>query len=161
MESKDRVSDLLSNRSSGLDSKQTWTQLTSKYLRSLPQQLDEIRSVLEAADYSAIKKRAHRIKGTSGTYHLEGISKGAAQIERVADSKDAEIIIKMLQNQDQIDAWVKWVNALCVCPRICQYWYEHGINLPPVNGCSCKACEAWKKANKLHDEYRKLSGLPI
>jgi HPt (histidine-containing phosphotransfer) domain-containing protein len=78
---------------SALARQQAWTKLTSKYLRDLPQQLDGIRTVLGIKDYDAIKKCAHRIKGTSGTYHLETISRSTAQLERLAETRNPDAIV--------------------------------------------------------------------
>ena len=86
--------DLSSNQQprSKPNSDQAWAKLTLKYLRNLPQQLDEIRGILEIEDYPAIKKHAHRIKGTSGTYRLETISQAAAKLERSANSRDPDAV---------------------------------------------------------------------
>lgn len=72
---------------------QAWARLAARYLRDLPRQLDGIRTTLKIKDYSAIKKQAHRIKGTSGTYRFEDIAKGAARLERLADTENAEAIV--------------------------------------------------------------------
>ena len=77
---------------------EAWAQLAAQYLRSLPQQLDRIRTTVEIKDlrpkdYSTIKKQAHRIKGTSGTYHLDAISKSVARLERLADSQNPVAIV--------------------------------------------------------------------
>ena len=72
---------------------EAWAQLAAQYLRSLPQQLDRIRTTVEIKDYSTIKKQAHRIKGTSGTYRLDTISKSVAQLERLADSQNPDAIV--------------------------------------------------------------------
>ena len=98
MGDNDKTSDLSSSQGpqSKLDSDQAWAQLTSKYLHNLPQLLDEIRTILEVRDYPAIKKHAHRIKGTSGTYHLETISQSAAQLERAADSQNPDVIVTVI-----------------------------------------------------------------
>lgn len=95
MEDSNKTFDSSSNQGPGskLERQQAWAQLTSKYLHDLPQQLDGIRSILEVKDYITIKKQAHRIKGTSGTYHLDTISKSAAQLERLADSQNPEAIV--------------------------------------------------------------------
>jgi len=69
-----------------------WARLTAEYLRDLPRQLDGIAAVLEARDYRGVKAHAHRIKGTSGTYRLEAISKQAGRIERLADHRDIQAI---------------------------------------------------------------------
>lgn len=94
MEKKDKTLDPASNqrRQSGTDSDRLWAQLTWKYLNDLPQQLDAITTILEVKDYSAIKKQAHRIKGTSGTYRLETISHSAARLERLADGQNPDAI---------------------------------------------------------------------
>lgn len=94
MENNEETFDSPSNRQpqSELDDDQAWAQLTSRYLRDLPHQLDGIRTVLEVKDYSAIKKQAHRIKGTAGTYRLDAISKSAAQLERLADTQNSDAI---------------------------------------------------------------------
>ena len=94
MEDSDKTSDSPAKKGpqSKTDCSQAWARLTAKYLHDLPQQLAAIRSILEAKDYAAIKKQAHRIKGTSGTYHLDTISESVAQLERLADSKNSEAI---------------------------------------------------------------------
>ncbi|HUW20073.1 MAG TPA: Hpt domain-containing protein [Sedimentisphaerales bacterium] len=74
------------------DADQAWAQLTAEYLHDLPQQLDVIRNVLEVKDYTAIKKQAHRIKGTSGTYRLESISRSVARLEQLADRQNPDAI---------------------------------------------------------------------
>jgi len=98
MNRNDRIADSVSNqqRRSELGCKQGWAELTSKYLHELPQQLDGIRARLEVKDYATIKKQAHRIKGTSGTYRLEAIAKSAAQLERLAESQNAKAIATVI-----------------------------------------------------------------
>ncbi len=93
-----KIVDSLSNRrpQSKPNSNQDWGKLTLKYLHNLPQQLDEISAVLEVKDYPAIKKHAHRIKGTSGTYGLETISQAAAKLERSANSGDPDAIVTII-----------------------------------------------------------------
>ena len=94
MEDKDKTLDSPVNQQlrSSLNSRRNWAKLTSKYLNDLPQQLDGISTVLQVKDYSTIKKQAHRIKGTSGTYHLDTISQSAARLERLADSQNSDAI---------------------------------------------------------------------
>jgi HPt (histidine-containing phosphotransfer) domain-containing protein len=94
MESKEQISDFLPNQNSTSEphSKVTLDMLKAKYLHDLPRQLEGIKNTLEIKDYTAIKKQAHRIKGTSGTYRLEGISRGAAQLENFADHQNHEAI---------------------------------------------------------------------
>jgi HPt (histidine-containing phosphotransfer) domain-containing protein len=77
-------------------SQQAWALLAAKYLHDLPQQLDGIRNILEVKDYASIKKQAHRIKGTSGTYHLDAISKSVARLESLADSQNPDAIVNTL-----------------------------------------------------------------
>jgi len=67
-----------------------WSHLISRYLSDLPRQLNSVREILEIPDYAKIKKQAHRIKGTSGTYGLDTISQDAAQLEQSADTHDPE-----------------------------------------------------------------------
>ena len=94
MKDNDKTSDSLSNQQPRFkpNGEQAWAELTAKYLNDLPHQLDGIRSILELKDYAKIKDRAHRIKGTSGTYHLDTISESAARLERVADSRNPHTI---------------------------------------------------------------------
>ncbi len=66
---------------SKLGQEEIWVQLAAQYLHDLPQQLDRIKTTVEVKDYTAIKKQAHRIKGTSGTYRLDTISEGIAQLD--------------------------------------------------------------------------------
>jgi len=79
-----------------------WEALTRKYLRDLPRQLNSITAILESKDYERIKTEAHRIKGTSGTYRLEAIARGAARIEKSAE----------MQHPQQIAAAIEEVNRL-------------------------------------------------
>lgn len=67
-----------------------WAELTSRYLDHLPGQLEGLRAFLDVKDFRKIKEGAHRIKGTSGTYRLSAISKGAAELEIFADKENAE-----------------------------------------------------------------------
>ncbi len=75
-----------------------WSHLISEYLGDLPRQLNSIRTILEIPDYAKIKKQAHRIKGTSGTYGLEAISQDAAQLEQSADTHDSGRIVTAINN---------------------------------------------------------------
>ena len=75
-----------------------WSHLVSEYLRDLPGQIKSIRATLQIKDYAKIKKQAHRIKGTSGTYGLQTISKNAAQLEQSAETKDPDRIIIAINN---------------------------------------------------------------
>lgn len=75
-----------------------WTHLVSEYLSDLPRQLNSIRAILEIPDYARIKQQAHRIKGTSGTYGLETISKNAAQLEQSADTHDSGNVARAINN---------------------------------------------------------------
>ncbi len=72
--------------------RKAWARLAARYLRDLPEQLSRIRTTLAIRDYSTIKKQAHRIKGTSGTYRFDAISRTAAKLERLADSRDPDAI---------------------------------------------------------------------
>lgn len=62
-----------------------------------------------------------------------------------------ELLIKTARN--------RWVSVLMQCPRISPT--RHGHETLPVSGCPCGDCELWRKANKLHDEYRQAAGLPV
>ena len=75
-----------------------WSHLVSEYLRDLPRQVKTIRAILQIKDYAKIKKQAHRIKGTSGTYGLQAISKSAAQLELSAEIGDPDRIIIAINN---------------------------------------------------------------
>ena len=100
MENNDTTSDLPSNQRQrpNLKPRQGWARLTSEYLQDLPRQLSAIRAIVEIEDYAEIKKQAHRIKGTSGTYRLDGISKSAAQLELSADAQNPDKIATALNN---------------------------------------------------------------
>jgi len=95
MKNNDKTSDSLSNPQPRFkpNHEQVWAELTAKYLNDLPRQLDGIRSILQLKDYTRIKSRAHRIKGTSGTYRLDTISKSAARLEHLADSRNSHTIV--------------------------------------------------------------------
>lgn len=104
MESNSKTFDSSLNQllHSKLDHEQALAQLTAKYLHDLPRQLDAIRNMLEVKDYTTIKKHAHRIKGTSGTYHLDAISQSAAQLERLANSQNQDTITAMINKVKQL-----------------------------------------------------------
>jgi len=82
----------------GLKSRGGWERLVSEYLSDLPRQLNSVREILEIPDYAKIAKQAHRIKGTSGTYGLETISKNAAQLEQSADTHDSGNVARAINN---------------------------------------------------------------
>ena len=67
-----------------------WGRLISEYLGDLPRQIDSVRAILEIPNYEKIAQQAHRIKGTSGTYGLEAISRDAARLEQSAQRHDRE-----------------------------------------------------------------------
>ncbi len=100
MENNDTTSDLPSNQRQrpNLKPRQGWARLMSEYLQDLPRQLNAIRAIVEIEDYAEIKKQAHRIKGTSGTYRLDAISKSAAQLEQSADAQNPDKIATALNN---------------------------------------------------------------
>ncbi len=83
---------------SDLKTSGNWSHLISEYLSDLPRQLNSIRAILEIPDYAKIKKQAHRIKGTSGTYGLEAISQDAAQLEQSADTHNSGRIVTAINN---------------------------------------------------------------
>ena len=103
MEDSRKAFDSLSNqrRKSKLGQQQDWAQLTTKYLDDLPQQLEVVRTLLSAKNYTAIKKHAHRIKGTSGTYHLDAIARNASVLEGLADNQNPEAIASAIDNIKQ------------------------------------------------------------
>ncbi len=100
MENNDTTLDLPSNQRQrpNLKPRQGWARLMSEYLQDLPRQLNAIRAIVEIEDYAEIKKQAHRIKGTSGTYRLDAISKIAAQLELSADAQNPDKIATALNN---------------------------------------------------------------
>ena len=81
---------------------QAWTELTLKYLRNLPQQLDEIRATLAMEDYAEIKKHAHRIKGTAGTYRLKAVSQATTELEHLANSSDPDAIATAINKVERL-----------------------------------------------------------
>jgi HPt (histidine-containing phosphotransfer) domain-containing protein len=78
---------------SKLNEEEVWVQLAVQYLRDLPAQLHGIRTTVKSKDYSTVKEQAHRIKGTSGTYRLDVISRSVAELEYLADSQNADAIV--------------------------------------------------------------------
>ncbi|MHC4476734.1 MAG: Hpt domain-containing protein [Planctomycetota bacterium] len=72
---------------------QEWAQLMAEYLQDLPRQFDAMRTTLETRDYATIKEQAHRIKGTSGTYGLDSICSSTARLERLAESRNPDVIV--------------------------------------------------------------------
>jgi len=100
MRREDETTDSFVNKGtqSLLGGNTTWAHLTAKYLRDLPRQLDGIRDILELRDYGKVKTHAHRIKGTSGTYRLETISRGAERLEHLAESRNPDKIAAAINN---------------------------------------------------------------
>ncbi len=94
MENNAKISGSLSNRASQDKCKyqQAWLQLTREYLNDLPGQLEQIRTVLGLNDYAKIKRHAHRIKGTAGTFDLKSICQNAAELEHFADGKNKQAV---------------------------------------------------------------------
>jgi HPt (histidine-containing phosphotransfer) domain-containing protein len=94
------------------DRRQALTRLAAQYLRDLPHQLDRIRSTLDMKDYDEIKKQAHRIKGTSGTYQFDLIAQSAAQLELLAESRDSQAIAATINELMRlVDLETKKLNA--------------------------------------------------
>lgn len=91
-----------------------WTQLAGMYLQDLPHQLDSIRVALESNDFNTIKQLCHRIKGTSGTYHLNSIFKSASALEQLANKSDADGISNALE---QISTLIKQEIRLLHSPQ--------------------------------------------
>ena len=98
MPDNDKTLDLPSNQhpQSNLTRRQAWAHLTAEYLNDLPQQLEQIRTMLKLKDYAAIKKNAHRIKGTSATYRLDDIAQSAAQLHSVSDTQNPNAIVAII-----------------------------------------------------------------
>lgn len=72
------------------------------YLSDLPKQVDVFLPLLQNADFDAIQKHAHRIKGTSGTYHFAEIAAVMQTIEKLAIQQDAEAIGAKLECLDGV-----------------------------------------------------------
>ncbi|MHC4737749.1 MAG: Hpt domain-containing protein [Planctomycetota bacterium] len=94
MSDDEKNMDLSSNQSpqSKPARRQSWEYLTADYLNDLPRQLDELKTMLKQKDFAAIKKHAHRIKGTSATYRLDDISKSATQLQHIADTQKPKAV---------------------------------------------------------------------
>lgn len=107
---------------SKLGQEENWVQLAAQYLHDLPQQLDRIKTTVEVKDYTAIKKQAHRIKGTSGTYRLDAISRSVAQLERLADSQNPDAIVTTIDKVMRlVELESKRLNSRLVsCTKTCE-----------------------------------------
>jgi HPt (histidine-containing phosphotransfer) domain-containing protein len=102
---------------SGQGRRQGLARLAVEYLRDLSQQLDKMRNSLQMEDYGAIKKDAHRIKGTSGTYQFERISQSAAHLERLAESRDSQAIANTIDEvMRQLEVETKKLKSEQLCP---------------------------------------------
>ena len=73
-----------------------WAELTAQYVSDLQLQLQQVMARAKAKDYAAVSKQAHRIRGTSGTYRLEGICEAAGRLEQVAERARPEAIMTTL-----------------------------------------------------------------
>ena len=107
---------------SKLGQEEILVQLAAQYLHDLPQQLDRIKTTVEVKDYTAIKKQAHRIKGTSGTYRLDAISRSVAQLERLADSQNPDAIVTTIDKVMRlVELESKRLNSRLVsCTKTCE-----------------------------------------
>jgi len=96
--------DLSSNQSpqSKPARRQSWEHLTAEYLNDLPRQLEELKTMLKQKDYAAIKKDAHRIKGTSATYRLDDISESAARLQRTADTQKPQAVSDIIDELERL-----------------------------------------------------------
>jgi len=96
--------DLSSNQPPQSESvrRQSWEHLTAEYLNDLPRQFEELKRMLEQENYAAIKKDAHRIKGTSATYRLGDISKSAAQLQHIADTQKPKAVSAVIDELAQL-----------------------------------------------------------
>lgn len=119
MPDNDKTLDLSSNQrpQSNLTRRQAWAHLTAEYLNDLPQQLDQIRTMLKLKDYAAIKKHAHRIKGTSATYRLDDIAQSADRLQCLADTKNPDAIDIIINKLVQlVELHANKLNSLTVSP---------------------------------------------
>jgi len=104
----------------------SWAELSAKYLRDLPRQLDGLLAVLEAKDYAAVKSHAHRIKGTSGTYRLQTISRSAGRLERLAENRNPDRIAAEIDRARRlVELESKRVDSHLLC---CSDGGERGTN---------------------------------
>lgn len=62
------------------------------YLADLPGQIHVLTSCLEQRQFDIVKKHAHRIKGTSGTYRLGEIAELMAAVETAIAAKQADVV---------------------------------------------------------------------
>ena len=92
MENNDKTFNSLKQQQSNNENREIPAQLTAQYLQDLPGELAAIKTKLETKGYTAIKKDAHRIKGTSGTFRLSDIAQSAAELELSADSQNPDAI---------------------------------------------------------------------
>jgi len=66
-----------------------WIQLTEKYLQHLLKECGLIKEEVDRHDLDTVRSKAHRIKGTAGTYRLDSIAKLAADLEcQATDGQD-------------------------------------------------------------------------
>jgi HPt (histidine-containing phosphotransfer) domain-containing protein len=88
----------IKTRHPNTEPKLAWTNLRAEYIGDLPRQIKAIRAILEIEDYDKIKRHAHRIKGTSGTYGLESIAKHAGQLEQSVQTQDLDKVSAAINN---------------------------------------------------------------
>ncbi len=79
-----------------------WVQLTIKYLQHLLDECQLITRAVQTCDLETVRAKAHRIKGTAGTYKLGDIAVSAADLEKsVTTSESEEMALQALKTMAQ------------------------------------------------------------
>ncbi len=74
-----------------------WIRLSEKYLQHLLEECGLIKEEMDRHDLDSIRPKAHRIKGTAGTYRLGNIATAAADLENLAKGGEEEAARQALE----------------------------------------------------------------
>lgn len=68
----------------------SYADIVVQFVDALPERLEIMRQALEAADFEALRKAAHQLKGSGGGYGYPVLTAKAADLEKQAKSESLE-----------------------------------------------------------------------
>jgi len=87
--------------------------LLGEFIKSLPDQIDSLRSVIESEDAEALTRQAHTLKGESANLSADGISAVARQLENMGRAGDmSEGDQKLGELEAEINRLAKYVSQV-------------------------------------------------
>ncbi|MCO4793236.1 MAG: Hpt domain-containing protein [Bacteriovoracaceae bacterium] len=83
--------------------------LTPPYIIKRKKEIDSLRELLIAGDFSEIQKIAHKIAGSGGSYGLEEISRIGKEMEVASISEDA---LKVKNSLEELSSFLNEIKVL-------------------------------------------------